>query len=145
MKAVHHDLAHAIIQRELKLLGRLVVAVEVDAVRWEVGDLGHGKLPAGDDIQAHILLGHHAGDRRVDERLGCVCDAGPGVAFRKFRYELPAHAPQSLVIVYVKGRAELRGQVRYVTTAQRQVIVAVHSSRNREKLDVIEGHSYFLT
>ena len=69
---VEDDRADARGDRGLQLVDRLVVAVEGDPLRREVGAQGHGEFADAAHVQAQPLLGHPARDLDGEERLGRV-------------------------------------------------------------------------
>ena len=136
IEAVNNHPADAVFQGVPKLLGRLVVAVEVDVVRRIAHRRRDGKLAARHHVQPKPLLHHDAGQGRVDVGLAGVDHGGVGVSASELLDELPATAPKGLLVEDVEGCAEapIVGQVHHVAAAYHQVPPGVDLGCVREHL-----------
>ena len=132
VQVVDHHPADAVFQRLPQLLLRLVVAVEGDPLGREVHRAGDGELAAGDDVQAHLLLGQEGGQGSAQVGLGGVADAAIGVAAAELRPELAALVAQGLLVEDVQGRAELARQLDRIAASDGQMAVVVHRRGERQ-------------
>jgi len=132
-QAVHYHGADALLQSHPKLFGALVVAVEVDLLRWELHPPGDGQLPPPrHHIQPQPLLLEETGQGGVEECLAGVGHLGGGVATAKLSQEGSAPLPQGHLVEDIERGAELPGQVGDIAAAQDQVPLGVDLGRVRE-------------
>jgi hypothetical protein len=108
VQRVEHDVSHAGVQRELQLVDRLGVAVDVDAGRLEAGAERHRQLAAGSDVTREPLLGQHPQDGRARERLGREQDVAVGLAYAQ-TFEERLRAGSEVVLGDDIGRRAVGG------------------------------------
>ena len=118
MEVVHDDATYSVVQGTLKLIGRLVVAVEVDGLRWEAHGLCYCQLSARYHVQPQALFVDESRQGRVNERLGRIHHPGVGITSSELAHELAAHVPEGGLVEDVKGRAELGHQVYGIAATQ---------------------------
>ncbi len=127
-------------QRGGQLLGRLVVAVQDEAVGGHAGGEGHVELAAGGDVEAHALLVGQAGHGHAQERLG-----GVGHAVAPGRHRLAAGGAQVGLVVDEQracrglGRGRAR-RTRRSTGVRRRRRAAVRGSRVAVDRTGRDGH-----
>ena len=140
MKAVHHNLPDAIVQSELQLLRRLVIPMKIYGVRRHIRSPRHRKLAPRHHIQTQTLFGNDSRDRRIHERLRCVCDSAIRVARPELRPELAAHPPQGILVEHIQRGPELRRQTDHIAPANHKVVVLIHLRRKRKEAHILKAH-----
>ena len=86
------------IHRFAKLVAHLVVAVEVDLLRREIGCKSKCEFAASDDIDVESFVFNDFQDRGVGECFGRVLDIGLRVEMPKVVDEFAAHATNRRLI-----------------------------------------------
>ena len=128
------------VHRVLQLVGRLVVAVKIDAVHIRPGGMRDRQLAARHDVQPQPFLRHEARDCGVDERFGGVQDAAVGIARGEGVREAATHAAQSGVVEDEQRRAELARQLDRIAAADGQPVLGADAGGEREEGSVVERH-----
>ena len=121
LERVDDEVADAGVEAGLDLGRRLVVAVEVDALRREAGGAGGGQLAAGGDVQREVLLRDQLRHRAAAERLARVHDLVEVGARAEGGVVGAALVAQRLLVVDEQRRAELARQVDDVAAADLEV------------------------
>ena len=120
VEGVHDDPSDAEGEGGGQLLGRLVVAVEHQAVRRHAGREGHVELAARRDVEVHARVVGQAGHGSAQEGLGGVHDTlAPG------GHGFAAGMAQVVLVVHEEWRAELVGQLEEVDAADVEVSLLV--------------------
>ena len=129
VERVDDDAADPPLQRRRQFVGRLVVAVQHEALSRDAGRQRDVELATGGDIEAHALLMDQPGHGPAQERLGGVGDAvAPGGD------RVAAGVAQVVLVVDEQRRAELFGQLEEVDAADVEMTLLVHRRRAREEL-----------
>ena len=124
---------------------RLVVAVEVDALRREAGGAGGGQLAAGGHVERQVLLGHELAHRAAAERLAGVDDLVQVGERAEGRVIGAALVAQRLLVVDEQRRAELVRQVDDVAAADLEVAGGVVDGGVRIDERVRHGRRSYLS
>ena len=119
VERVDNDPADAGTQRGCELLGGLVVAVAHKLLTARSSRERDGHLPAGRDVERHLLLEGQRSHRLAQEGLGCVGDAGPETG-----NSLAAPIAHVVFVVDEHRRPDLLRQLQEVDPADTQVTVA---------------------
>ena len=115
----------------LQLLGRLVVAVQHDALGREPRVQGDVQLAAGRDVEVEALFGHEPRHRGAEKRLARVRDA-----VTEARAVLAAPNPELVFVVYVERCTELDREPDQIDAADRQTAVGLDPRRPRQQRQV---------
>ena len=131
VEGVDDDPPHSGLDRGAQLVGRLVVAVEHDALGREAGVERHVQLAAGGHVEIEALVAHEPRHRRAEERLARVRDP-----VAELRSILAAAAAELALVVHVERRAELGREPDEIDTPHRHAAVGPDACRCREQRQV---------
>ena len=121
VEVVDHDAADGVARDgRLKLLGALVVAVEVEARGGEARRPRDGEFAAADHVHAQPLLGHDAGEGEAEVGLGRVQHGDLGPTRLELAAEFAGGLAEVLLVEHVEGRAVGLGEVAQVAAADAQ-------------------------
>src|SRR5687767_2299698 len=120
-------MADSAAERHQELFAGLVIAVEVDLLRWKARLKRDVKLARGSDVQMQPLFLEDSAHGEGHECLACEADGGIGIACFKRGRERPAVVPDERFVHNVERRAKLRRQPHCVTSADLQMAGFIYS------------------
>ena len=143
MEVVDDDCADACLHCLFKLLGALVVAVEVDVGGIDARRLRGGQLTAANDVKADALFCQEAKQGDVGVRLGGVDDGAiAGVMGIEGCAELAGGVAEFCLIEHIEGSAARACEINGVKAADlKMAVVARFCGRWKDGKGVDSSHS----